>query len=393
MMPPGPHRLANGRGSKEPEELLKAIKRQLPRQLPALDEHTLAKLKEQALRKAAELQHQAAKSAKEGLAGARLVAADIARGDAKSAGGRVGGWAHRASTSAGMLYVARLLVCLYFLNGVYDKLDTWQFMRQPEVLARAHRWPQHYPRVGFPWLNVSLVLPCAVLAALGVRVLVTASVLVAYELLDSLRLIWTSLLMLLSHGIQPNELVVKRLAMMGCTALVLAHSMKEQRLQISSYAGLLLSGGRDEQRLPGRAKSLVLLLGRLLMASLFLFVGVTQLQRVIARDFILWKHIPHSKLWERDGHDNNWLLLEFVLALPFAVGFKTGAVARALAATLAAEAVTCWPFWADWPTHTYAGHVRLHFATNMGVAGGLLLLASFGAGRFTVDALLAKKKE
>lgn len=36
---------------------------------------------------------------------------------------------------------------------------------------------------------------------------------------------------------------------------------------------------------------------------------------------------------------------------------------------------------------------RLHFATNMGVAGGLLLLASFGAGRFTVDALLAKKKE
>ncbi len=47
-------------------------------------------------------------------------------------------------------------------------------------------------------------------------------------------------------------------------------------MQISSYAGLLLSGGRDEQRLPGRAKSLVLLLGRLLMASLFLFVGVTQ---------------------------------------------------------------------------------------------------------------------
>ena len=35
----------------------------------------------------------------------------------------------------------------------------------------------------------------------------------------------------------------------------------------------------------------------------------------------------------------------------------------------------------------------LHFATNLGVAGGLLLLASFGAGRFTVDALLNKKKE
>lgn len=31
-----------------------------------------------------------------------------------------------------------------------------------------------------------------------------------------------------------------------------------------------------------------------------------QLQRVIARDFILAAQLPHSKLWERDGHDNNW---------------------------------------------------------------------------------------
>lgn len=75
------------------------------------------------------------------------------------------------------------------------------------------------------------------------------------------------------------------------------------------------------------------------------------------------------------------------------MGWKLGPVARLLAATLAAEAVTCWPFWAPWPTHSYAAHVRLHFATNLGVAGGLLLLASFGAGRFTVDAFLKSKKK
>lgn len=45
MVPPGPHRLANSSSSDEPRELLKAIKKQLPRQLPTLDEHTLAKLK------------------------------------------------------------------------------------------------------------------------------------------------------------------------------------------------------------------------------------------------------------------------------------------------------------------------------------------------------------
>ena len=38
------------------------------------------------------------------------------------------------------------------------------------------------------------------------------------------------------YGYKPNELVVKRLAVMGCTALVLANSIKESKLK-SSYAG------------------------------------------------------------------------------------------------------------------------------------------------------------
>lgn len=46
------------------------------------------------------------------------------------------------------------------------------------------------------------------------------------------------------------------------------------------------------------------------------------------------------------------------------------------------------------PSWSYAAHVRLHFVTNLAVAGGLLLLAGFGAGRYTVDNLIkAKKKE
>lgn len=57
--------------------------------------------------------------------------------------------------------------------------------------------------------------------------------------------------------------------------------MKEQRVQISSYAGLLLSGN-SRKRQPSRAKSLVLLLGRLLMALLFIYVGITQARRLAA---------------------------------------------------------------------------------------------------------------
>lgn len=43
------------------------------------------------------------------------------------------------------------------------------------------------------------------------------------------------------------------------------------------------------------------------------------------------------------------------------------------------------------PNRHYRSHVRLHFVTNLAVSGGLLMLQSFGAGRYTVDHLLKKK--
>ncbi len=66
------------------------------------------------------------------------------------------------------------------------------------------------------------------------------------------------------------------------------------------------------------------------------WLDLTQIHRVISRDWKLW-HSGVASAWRRDGHDNNWLLLEFALSLPFAVGLKTEAVSRALAATMVAE--------------------------------------------------------
>ena len=59
------------------------------------------------------------------------------------------------------------------------------------------------------------------------------------------------------------------------------------------------------------------------------------------------------------AQDNNWLLLECVLALPFAVGWRTTAVARLLGLVLVAEAVTCWPVWDTWPS--WCAQPRLHW--------------------------------
>ena len=59
------------------------------------------------------------------------------------------------------------------------------------------------------------------------------------------------------------------------------------------------------------------------------------------------------------------------------------------------EALTAWPYWAeqvhDVPTLFHSRHSKDHFATNVAVAGGLLLLQQNGAGKYTLDAWLKKK--
>jgi hypothetical protein len=81
-------------------------------------------------------------------------------------------------------------VCLYFFNNAYDRYESWSFMHQPAILQRAKRWPQHYPSLAFPYMSVGVLLPCALLVALGVRVVFFASILCSWEVLDSLTLVW-----------------------------------------------------------------------------------------------------------------------------------------------------------------------------------------------------------
>ena len=49
-------------------------------------------------------------------------------------------------------------------------------------------------------------------------------------------------------------------------------------------------------------KSLVLLVGRLLITLLFLYVGWVQIYRVMQRDWALWSKLEYDSMWRRDGH-------------------------------------------------------------------------------------------
>lgn len=77
-----------------------------------------------------------------------------------------------------------------------------------------------------------------------------------------------------------------------------------------------------------------------------------QALHITARDMAAASRHPlhEANPIKHDGHDNNWILLEFALAVPLVLGFKTAVVSRILIAALLAEAVTCWQFWQKWPT-------------------------------------------
>ncbi|CAK0770665.1 hypothetical protein CVIRNUC_003790 [Coccomyxa viridis] len=369
--------------------------REQPRKWPGLqlDAHTLQKLKEQALRKAKLLQLKAARATSENLDKAKLAAHDVASSkNAHEAGSKVWTLWRHAERGSSVTALARMLVCLYFVNLVLEDYENYNFWHTPDMVERRNMYPHRFPPIRYPYLGIYIFVPCAVLAALGIWVPATASVMTLDMLWNSSELIWSQMLLLVRHGQRPNELVVKKLSMLGCVALVLAHSVKDMQDKLRGYhAGLLYVG--DDKKEPGVKKSLLLLAGRLLITGLFVYVGWVQMYRVAMRDWALWSKLEYDSMWRKDGHDNNWLLMEFAMALPFAVGFKTAAVSRLLALTLVLEALTCWPIWTEWPSVQYKSHVRLHFVTNLGVAGGLVLLQSFGAGRYTVDRLMQKKGE
>lgn len=93
-----------------------------------------------------------------------------------------------------------------------------------------------------------------------------------------------------------------------------------------------------------------------------------------------------------DAHDNNWQLLQCLLALPLALGLRTRRVATLLAATLLLEALLKWGWWGGgWPSWHMRQHYREHWFVNIAASGALLLLQCFGAGELAVDRLLAKQ--
>jgi putative oxidoreductase len=123
----------------------------------------------------------------------------------------------------------------------------------------------------------------------------------------------------------------------------------------------------------------IALIGRLLLAALFILEGVSKLRGHDAAVAYMGRYgVPPVLLWPT-------IALEIGGALLIAAGLFARPAAAALALFCIAAALLFHNNFAD-------RNQLLHFEKDLAIAGGLLLLAAFGPGRFAVAALFGLKR-
>lgn len=284
--------------------------------------------------------------------------------------------------------VGRLLICSYFLNEGVAVLQTSPILSHLlfGALESDGLWTSHRM-----FVDASNLLGCGggALAALNVFPLTGALLMLGDILVDSFMLFdKVAHHYMAGKGLVINELMLKKFAMLGCVATLLAVIVSARTVKKTSFPGLLMERA---QHVSPRIH-FALLCGRLLMASLFLYVGFTELHRLYFE--------PFTQYLKGDGHDVIWpKAVELLLSVPFALGWRIGTVSRWLALSLVIEAVYAWSWWTELPgeeasthfaQHRRQFHYREHFMTNIATAGGLLLLIKLKGGRFTMDSVFRK---
>ena len=121
------------------------------------------------------------------------------------------------------------------------------------------------------------------------------------------------------------------------------------------------------------------LMGRLLLAALFLPAGLSKLSGFEGTvDYIGSVGLPLPTVAAGAA-----LALEILGSVALIVGFQTRIVAAVLAVFTCVASIFFHAFWAATPEQAFVQ--QLLFFKNIGVIGGLLVLASSGAGAWSID--------
>ena len=127
------------------------------------------------------------------------------------------------------------------------------------------------------------------------------------------------------------------------------------------------------------AHDVMALLGRILLAYVFVPSGFGKLVGFAGTvGFITSKGVPFPEICAAIA-----VFTELGLGLALLVGFKTRWAALALAIFVAVITPIFHGYWAV-PEAQVMMH-KLNFSKNLGLIGGLLAFAAFGAGRLSID--------
>ena len=111
--------------------------------------------------------------------------------------------------------------------------------------------------------------PC--LVQVGIQTVPCAAVMLADTFVDSYVLLIRILRQFFfGRGLYVNELMAKKFSLLGCVALLIASAVQSGERQ-RSFSGMLMETSTLSTRL-----SVALLFGRLLIAVLFLYVGLSE---------------------------------------------------------------------------------------------------------------------
>lgn len=127
------------------------------------------------------------------------------------------------------------------------------------------------------------------------------------------------------------------------------------------------------------------LTGRVLLASLFLPAGLSKITGFAGTvGYIASVGLPMPTVAAAVA-----VAVEVLGAVALIVGYRTRWAALALAAFTAVATVVFHAFWSAAPDQAFVQ--QLMFFKNVGVVGGLLVLAAHGAGAWSCDARCAAK--
>ena len=272
----------------------------------------------------------------------------------------------------------RTLIGLYFLNMAYYSID----------LYFNYNFDGNESLDFFSFLRV----PFAVAFMFNYKPHITGPALAVFSAWDTLVIFKGQLSRWFSgHNVAVTELMVKKLAIFGSCLMLIVEQLKGK---VNIFTGDITNPDATEQK--NKKQSIILLVARLLMSSLFLYIGILEVQRQI-QTVGHWYSSSSTKGYSRpegDGHDQLFFkLVQLAMSIPIAFGYSGQVSPVILSITLMLEALIQWRFWGieirNW--RYYPIHARDHFFTNLAVAGGLLLLSGFGAGRYSIDSWLKKR--